>query len=88
MSAHSSSALQQRPWWTHGHVWLIISGPLVVVIAGFVTFYLAANGQDPVLSTQEVTAQTPKDAGISLAPAVQARNHAATGELPAQNSKK
>lgn len=88
MSAHSSLAPQQRPWWTHGHVWLIISGPLVVVIAGFVTFYLAAHGQDPVLSTQEVTVQTPKDAGISLAPAVQARNHAATGELPAQNAKK
>lgn len=82
MSSHSSSPLQDRPWWTHGHVWLIISGPLIVVIAGFVTFYLAANGQDPVLSTQEVTTQTQSGGGITLAPAVQARNHAATGELP------
>jgi hypothetical protein len=66
---------------------LIISGPLIVVIAGFVTFYLAANGQDPVLSTQEVSIQT-QGSGITLAPAIQARNHAATGELPDQSSKK
>ena len=83
-----TSSLQERPWWTHGHVWLIISGPLIVVIAGFVTFYLAANGQDPVLSTQEVTTRSPGDVGITLAPAVQARNHAATGELPEQKFKK
>jgi uncharacterized protein len=87
MSSHTSSPLQDRPWWTHGHVWLIISGPLIVVIAGFVTFYLAANGQDPVLSTQEVSIQT-QGSGITLAPAIQARNHAATGELPDQSSKK
>jgi hypothetical protein len=88
MSSHTSSPLQDRPWWTHGHVWLIISGPLVVVIAGFVTFYLAAHGQDPVLSTQEVSTQTPNGGGITLAPAVQARNHAATGELPDASPKK
>ena len=87
MPSHTSSPLQDRPWWTHGHVWLIISGPLIVVIAGFVTFYLAAHGQDPVLSTQEVSTQT-QVSGITLAPAVQARNHAATGELPDQSSKK
>ncbi len=87
MPSHTSSPFQDRPWWTHGHVWLIISGPLIVVIAGFVTFYLAAHGQDPVLSTQEVSIQT-QGSGITLAPAVQARNHAATGELPDQSSKK
>ena len=88
MPSHTSLPLQDRPWWTHGHVWLIISGPLVVVIASFVTFYLAAHGQDPVLSTQEVNAQTQSGGGITLAPAVQARNHAATGEMPDQPSKK
>ncbi|PVE43833.1 nitrogen fixation protein FixH [Limnohabitans planktonicus] len=87
MPSHSSLSLQDRPWWTHGHVWLIISGPLLVVIASFVTFYLAANGQDPVLSTQEVSTQSQGD-GITLAPAVQARNHAATGELPEHKSNK
>lgn len=70
-----------RRWWSFGHVWLVIAGPLVVVVASFVTFYLAAHGQDPVLSTQEQITET-KGAGNALAPAIQARNHAATGELP------
>lgn len=70
-----------RRWWSFGHVWLVIAGPLVVVVASFVTFYLAAHGQDPVLSTQEQVTEA-KGAGNALAPAVQARNHAATGELP------
>lgn len=88
MSSSSTSTSPQRPWWAYGHVWLIISGPLLVVIAGFVTFYLAAHGQDPVLSTQDMSASTDKQAGISQAPAVQARNHAATGQMPAQHSNK
>jgi hypothetical protein len=68
---------------------LVIAGPLVVVVASFITFYLAANGQDPVLtkSTAEVRADAP-DTLTTLAPAVQARNHAATGTLPVPEEKK
>ena len=69
-------------WWSYGHVWLVVAGPLLVVIASFVTFYLAARGQDPVLSTQAPVTQSEAAQGSALAPAVQARNHAATGELP------
>jgi len=85
----SNSSLSQRPWWSFGHLWLVIAGPLVVVVASFITFYLAANGQDPVLSksTAEVRADAP-DTLTTLAPAVQARNHAATGILPVPESKK
>jgi hypothetical protein len=85
----SNSSLSQRPWWSFGHLWLVIAGPLVVVVASFITFYLAANGQDPVLSksTAEVRADAP-DTLTTLAPAVQARNHAATGTLPVPESKK
>jgi hypothetical protein len=25
------------PWWRFGHVWLVIAGPAVVVVASFVT---------------------------------------------------
>jgi hypothetical protein len=79
----------QRPWWSFGHLWLVIAGPLVVVVASFITFYLAANGQDPVLtkSTAEVRADAPETL-TTLAPAVQARNHAATGTLPVPDAKK
>jgi uncharacterized protein len=75
----------QRRWWSYGHVWMVIAGPLVVVVASFVTFYLAAHGQDPVLSTQEQVTEA-KGSGNALAPALQARNHAATGELPPAKS--
>ena len=85
----SDSPISQRPWWSFGHLWLVIAGPLVVVVASFITFYLAANGQDPVLtkSTAEVRADAP-DTLTTLAPAVQARNHAATGTLPVPEEKK
>ncbi|MGV0961380.1 MAG: nitrogen fixation protein FixH [Limnohabitans sp.] len=79
MSKQSSEAVGRR-WWSYGHVWLVVAGPLVVVVASFVTFYLAAHGQDPVLSTH---AEATDGATGALAPAVQARNHAATGDVPA-----
>ena len=76
----------KRPWWSFGHVWLLISGPAIVVVAGFFTYYLAASTPDPVLPT---TVQGRTQAGdISQAPAVQARNHAAAGTLPAAPDKK
>lgn len=74
-----------RSWWRFPHVWLVVAGPAVVVVASFVTFYLAARAPDPVLSTaQPAQAQSVQESGISLAPAMQARNHAATGVLPAK----
>lgn len=78
MSKQSVQAVGRR-WWSYGHVWLVLAGPLIVVVASFVTFYLAAHGQDPVLSTH---AEVTDGASGALAPAVQARNHAATGDLP------
>ena len=72
------------PWWKFGHVWLIISGPAAVVLAGFFTFYLAASGVDPVIDANyyrnglEINQRLSQGVG-SLAPAQQARNHAATG---------
>jgi hypothetical protein len=70
-----------QPWWRFGMVWMVIGGPAVVVVAGFVTFYIAVSNPDPVLQV------TPRNAvqdrqGITHAPAMQGRNHAATGELP------
>lgn len=78
-----STQMSPRRWWSYGHVWLVVAGPLLVVIASFVTFYLAAHGQDPVLSSSPQVSESVTGAGNALAPAVQARNHAATGELPA-----
>lgn len=82
----ASPALQ--PWWKFGHVWMILAGPMVVVVAGFVTLYLALRTPDPVVTEDyyrkgvELNKTLAADPA-SLAPAVQARNHAATGLPPA-----
>lgn len=60
------------PWWRTGVMWLVIGGPLVVVIAALVTAVIAVQGADDVLDPSEL-AQAGKHA-----PAVRARNHAAT----------
>lgn len=83
MTASNASHTPQRPWWSFGHVWMLIAGPAIVVVAGFFTYYLAVRTPDPVLPTQVVTPNAGQGADISQAPAVQARNHAATGSLPA-----
>jgi uncharacterized protein len=54
------------PWWTHGHVWLLIAGPALVVIASVITAWIAVRNQDPVLTDK------------AMLPALQGRNHAAT----------
>lgn len=62
-------------WWRVGMVWVVIAGPLLVVLAGLTTAVIAIRGADPVLSTGEKTS-------ISERPAIQGRNHAATGPVP------
>jgi hypothetical protein len=61
----------QPPWWRLPIVWLVIGGPLAVVVASFFTLALAIRYPDPVLSTSA-------KASTADAPAIQARNHAAT----------
>jgi len=83
-SAHAAS----QPWWKFGHVWMVLAGPAVVVVAGFITLYLAIRTPDPVVSEDyyrkgiEINKTLEADPN-SLAPAIQARNHAATGVTPA-----
>ena len=77
------STQNAQPWWHYGYVWLVIAGPLVVVVASFVTLYLALQGTDPVIDDYyrkgiEINRTLPGQ-GDTLAPAIQARNHAATG---------
>jgi hypothetical protein len=59
------------PWWRYPMVWLVISGPVLVVVASFVTLALAWRGAD--LPLQDTAAGSTSDA-----PALQARNHVAT----------
>ena len=80
----NTTATSSAPWWKYGHVWMVLSGPAVVVIASFFTFYLAYIGMDTLVDEDyyrkglEIN-KTLQANPSSLAPATQARNHAATG---------
>jgi hypothetical protein len=58
-------------------MWLVIGGPLVVVVAGITTAVIAIRGADPVLDTSQRSAGARSPAAAN-SPAMQARNHAAT----------
>ena len=84
MSTVSSSATPAAaPWWKFGHVWLVLAGPLVVIVAGVITLWLAMSRPDPVVAEDyyqrgidiNKTLEHPEK---SLAPAMKGRNHAAT----------
>jgi hypothetical protein len=76
-----------RPWWRYGFVWLVISGPAVVVVAALVTAWIAIVYQDPVLDEDyyrhglEIN-KTLGENGKAMMPAMQGRNHAATPPRP------
>jgi hypothetical protein len=86
MSKHTQMAVQ--PWWKFGHVWMVVAGPAIVIVAGFVTLYLAVRTPDPVVTEDyyrkgiEINKTLEATSADSLAPAQQARNHAATGVAP------
>jgi hypothetical protein len=82
-----------RPWWREPYVWLVVGGPLIVVVAGITTAYIAMKDPDPLINTQQqqqklIQQQTPagevatKDDLVKLVPASQARNHAASPVVP------
>jgi uncharacterized protein len=64
------------PWWRVKMVWLVISGPAAVVIAGVLTAVIAIHGADPVVTTPSA-AVAGSQAELAQAPALQARNHTA-----------
>ena len=82
---HPSAAnpLKPQPWWKFGFVWMIFGGPAIVVVASFVTLWLAIRTPDPVIDENYyqhgmAINKTLATQGQSLAPAMQGRNHAAT----------
>lgn len=67
----STSEPSSIAWWRLPIVWMVIAGPALVVVAGFVTLGLAIRHPDPVLTV-------PAAKTSAELPAVQGRNHAAT----------
>lgn len=77
----------KKPWWKFGYVWMVIGGPLLVMVASVITFYFALGTPDPVIENYYVkgininkTLEGKADKkSNAMAPALKARNHAATG---------
>jgi len=71
------------PWWRHPMMWLVVGGPGIVVVAAIATLMLAVIHPDPVVSDTgasdraRLAAEDASDP--AMAPAMKARNHAATG---------
>lgn len=77
MSTHSSAPKgQQRPWWKEPIMWLVVGGPLTVVIAGLSTLVIAVKNPDPVLDHRD-------GEQANMQPAQNARNHAASPQMQA-----
>jgi uncharacterized protein len=71
-----------KPWYKYGYVWMVIGGPLTVIVASFITLYFALDYPDPVIENYYVKGMEINKtlaAEEALAPAMKARNHAATG---------
>lgn len=90
---HTPVAPNPPAWWKFGLVWFVIAGPAIVVVASFVTLYLAIIHPDPVVDADyyrkgvEIN-KTLGGSAASRAPAMAGRNHAATGVQPADSPKK
>lgn len=93
MNAPATPVSPSRPWWQEPYVWLVIGGPLVVVVAGIFTAYIAMKDADPVINTKaqhqkllqqrQSSGDAPsKDDMVKLMPAGQGRNHAASPVVP------
>lgn len=69
-----------KQWWKYGYVWLILGGPIIVIIASFITLNLALKTPDPVVDDyyrkgSEINKRLETK---ELLPAVEGRNHAVT----------
>jgi uncharacterized protein len=77
-----------QSWYREPMMWMVLGGPLVVVVASIITYVLAVSQQDPVLERDPVTESqhvrkdlTPEQLE-SMAPALKVRNHVASPEVP------
>ena len=69
------------PWYRFPLVWMVIGGPGVVVVASFVTLWLAIATPDPVVDQDYYRKGVEINRTLAdkkLMPAVAGRNHAAT----------
>ena len=72
-----------EPWWKFPLVWMVFGLPAAVVVASFITLYLAVSRPDAVLAEDYYRRGVEINktlADRNLLPALTGRNHAATPE--------
>ena len=91
MANNPESSPGSPPWWKFGYMWMVVGGPAIVVVAGFVTLWLAISNPDPVVEKDYYQRgvdinKTLENPDANLMPALKGRNHAATPnqDKPAQ----
>ena len=92
MTPNPTAPVAPIAWWRVPHMWMVVGGPLVVVIAAIATAVIAVKNADPVLNkvdyerdlkaAQALQGKERDAALFQLMPAHQARNHATTAEAP------
>lgn len=84
--AEQSKSDPSQIWWKNGYVWMVLGGPLVVIVASIATFFIAARDPDPVINVTAKNAAPAKTgtapAEDAMVPAMVGRNHATTGGVP------
>jgi len=88
MNDLATSSMESPPWWRFPLLWMVIAGPALVVVASFVTLWLALRTPDPVLAPDYYRQGIEINKALAdkkLMPALAGRNHAATpdADLPA-----
>lgn len=94
MSTSSSSS--SRPGWKEPYLWLVVGGPLVVVVAAIITGVIAFKNPDPVIDKNDYQQELLQKRHLEstqiledlakLQPAHQARNNAASPVVPGINT--
>ena len=79
-----ASAPDTRPWYKEFYVWMVIAGPVSVVLACAVTAFYVLQGPDAVVSENyyKEGLALAKEVGVAqpaMQPAKTGRNHSATG---------
>lgn len=68
---------QRVPWWRVRMMWLVVGGPLAVVVAAVITAVIAIRGADVVVGSGAAPqAQRPAEDAGDMRPALEARNKA------------
>lgn len=81
MDEHAMTFPKREPWWRFAFVWMVVAGPALVVVASFVTLWLALRTPDPVVESDYYRRGIEINKALAdkkLMPALAGRNHAAT----------